>query len=98
MSKDKYTLEEKELYRMLLELNYSEPYIQLENIEQVTGLRRSRLMPIIGDLISKGKVLGGNEEVMGTLLRTYTPIVKGGNAYGWPCDTYKYNEWMGVQL
>tara|TARA_R110000796_G_C14412776_1_gene418941 strand:- start:369 stop:665 length:297 start_codon:yes stop_codon:yes gene_type:complete len=98
MTKQAYTLEQKELYRQLLELNYSEPYIQVEEIENLTGLRRSRLMPILGDLIGKGKVLAGNEEVLGALIRTYTPIVKGGNAYGWPCDTYTFNEWMGFQL
>jgi len=88
-----YTEAQKNLFNILLDLNYSEPYITMEHIEQVTGLTRRELAPTLGDLISKGKLLAGNEDALGTILRTYTPIVYRGQAFGYPLDTFTYEEW-----
>ena len=92
-TKRSYTRTEADLYNILLDLNYSEPYITMEHIEQVTGQSKRQLAPVLGDLISKGKILAGNEEVLEGLIRTYTPIVARGQAYGYPLDYYTYEEW-----
>jgi len=88
-----YTRIEADLFNDLLDLNYSEPYITMEDIEQATGLTRRELAPTLGDLISKGKILAGNEEALGTVLHTYTPIVYRGQAFGYPLDTFTFEEW-----
>ena len=88
-----YTRTEADLFNILLDLNYSEPYITMEQLEQATGLTKRELAPTLGDLISKDKVLAGNEEALGTILRTYTPIVYRGQAYGYPLDYFTYEEW-----
>jgi len=93
-----YTLDEQELYRQLLELNYSQPYITLNDITKATRLVRPKLMPLLDALETKGKLLVGSEEVLGSLIRTHTPIVKGNNAYGYPSDEFKFNDWMGFQI
>jgi len=92
-TKRSYTRTEADLYNILLDLNYSEPYITIEQLEQATGQPKRQLAPVLGDLISKGKVLAGNEEVLDGLLHTYTPIVSRGQAYGYPLDYYTYEEW-----
>ena len=93
-----YTLDEQELYRQLLELNYSQPYITISDITKATRLRRSKVMPLMDALETKGKLLVGSEEVLDSLIRTYTPIVKGNSSYGYPSDEFKFNEWMGYQI
>lgn len=92
-TKRSYTRTEADLYNILLDLNYSEPYITMEHIEQVTGQSKRQLAPVLGDLISKGKILAGNEEVLDGLVHTFTPIVARGQAYGYPLDYYTYEEW-----
>jgi len=92
-TKRSYTRTEADLYNILLDLNYSEPYITIEQLEQATGQPKRQLAPVLGDLISKGKILAGNEEVLDGYLRTYTPIVSRGQAYGYPLDYYTYEEW-----
>lgn len=92
-TKQLYTQAQKDLFNDLLDLNYSEPYITIEDIEQATGTPRRQLALVLGDLIRKGKVLAGNEEALGTLLHTYTPIVYRGQAYGYPLDYFTYEEW-----
>ena len=89
----KYTQEQRELFNVLLDLNYSEPYITIEAIEQITGRPKRDLALVLGDLISKGKILAGNEEAIGTVLHTFTPIVYRGQAYGYPLDYFTYEEW-----
>jgi len=89
----KYTQEQRDLFNVLLDLNYSEPYITIEDIQQATGASKRALALVLGDLISKGKVLAGNEEALGTLLHTFTPIVYRGQAYGYPLDYFTYEEW-----
>jgi hypothetical protein len=93
-----YTEAEKALYNVLLDLNYSEPYITLGSLAKVTGTPRRILAPLLGDLVTKGKVLAGNEDVMGDIIHTYTPIVSRGLAYGYPLDYYTYEEWSGFAL
>ena len=92
-TKKLYTQQQKDLFNVLLDLNYSEPYITIEDIQQATGAPKRELALVLGDLISKGKVLAGNEEALGTMLHTYTPIVYRGQAYGYPLDEFTYEEW-----
>jgi len=92
-TKHKYTQEQRDLFNVMLDMSYSEPYITIEAIQQATGTPRRQLAPVLGDLISKGKVLAGNEEALGTILHTYTPIVYRGQAYGYPLDYFTYEEW-----
>jgi len=94
--KRKYTSAEVDLFTILLDLNYSEPYCTMLHLEEATGQPKRHLAPVLGDLISKGKVLSGNEEVLGGLVHTYTPIVGrgAGTAYGYPLDYFTYGEWM----
>ena len=65
-----------EIYNNLLELNWSEPYLTIEHIQAATGLGRSKLAPVLAELIGASKVLHGNEEALGELIETYTPKVK----------------------
>ena len=88
-----FTRTQADLFNVLLDLNYSEPYITMEHLEQATGLTKRELAPILGDLISKDKVLSGNEEVLNKLVHTYTPRAYRGQAYGYPLDYFTYEEW-----
>ena len=88
----------KEVYNVMLELSWSEPYITFDHIQKATGLRRSRLASTLAELVSASKVLAGNEEALGSVIETYTPKVKG-VAYGYPLDYFKgYSEWMENKL
>jgi len=88
------TLEAKAIYNQLLMLNWSEPYITMDDLEQTTGIERHTLAPVLGELISARRVLSGNEDVLGGTVYTYTPIIKG-QAYGYPLDFFKsYYEFM----
>ena len=88
----------KEVYNVMLDLSWSEPYITIEHIQKATGLRRSELASVLAELVSASKVLAGNEEALGSVIETFTPKVKG-NAYGYPLDYFKdYSEWMGHSL
>ena len=88
----------KEVYNVMLELSWSEPYITFDHIQKATGLRRSRLASTLAELVSTSKVLAGNEEALGSVIETYTPKVKG-VAYGYPLDYFKgYSEWMENKL
>ena len=93
MKTKSYTQAQKDLFNILLDLNYSEPYITMEDIVKATGTPKRQLALVLGDLISKGKILAGNEEALGTTLHTYTPIVYRGQAYGYPLDEFTYEEW-----
>ena len=87
-----------EVYNVMLDLSWSEPFITIDHIQKATGLGRSKLTSTLAELISASKVLAGNEEALGVTLATYTPMVKG-SAYGYPLDYFKdYNEWMGHSL
>jgi len=93
MKTKSYTQAQKDLFNVLLDMNYSEPYITMEDIVKATGTPKRQLALVLGDLISKGKILAGNEEALGTTLHTYTPIVYRGQAYGYPLDEFTYEEW-----
>ena len=97
MSKNKLSTKATTVYNTLLELNWSEPYLTLEHIQAATGLGRSKLAPVLAELIGASKVLHGNEEALGGVIETYTPKVKG-VAYGYPLDYYTFNEWIGYKL
>ena len=97
MSKSKLSTKATEVYNTLLELNWSEPYLTLEHIQAATGLGRSKLAPVLAELIGASKVLHGNEEALGGVIETYTPKVKG-VAYGYPLDYYTFDEWIGHKL
>ena len=87
-----------DVYNVMLDLNWSEPYITMQYLKAATGLSRSKLEPVLAELVSASKVLAGNEEALGGIIETFTPKVKG-NAYGYPLDYFKdYNEWMGHSL
>ena len=87
-----------EVYNVMLDLNWSEPYITMQYLKAATGLSKFKLEPLLAELVSSSKVLAGNEEALGVTLATYTPLVKG-SAYGYPLDYFKdYNEWMGYSL
>jgi len=98
MKNQTYTQNEKDLYNLMLDLNYSEPYITMDAIVKALGVPRHLIAPVMGSLISKGKVLAGNEDVLGDILHTYTPIVSRGQAYGYPLDYYTYEEWSEFSL
>ena len=97
MSKSKLSTKATEIYNNLLELNWSEPYLTIEHIQAATGLRRSKLAPVLAELISASKVLHGNEEALGELIETFTPKVKG-VAYGYPLDYYTFDQWIENKL
>ena len=97
MSKTKLSNQATTVYNTLLELNWSEPHITLEHIQAATGLGRSKLLPMLAELIGEGKVLHGNEEALGGVITTYTPKVKG-VAYGYPLDYYTFDEWIEHKL
>tara|TARA_B110000908_G_scaffold12308_1_gene14286 strand:- start:114 stop:410 length:297 start_codon:yes stop_codon:yes gene_type:complete len=87
-----------EVYNVMLELSWGEPYITFDHIQKATGLGRSRLASTLAELVSASKVLAGNEEALGSVIETYTPKVKG-VAYGYPLDYFKgYSEWMENKL
>tara|TARA_R110000787_G_scaffold101929_5_gene207630 strand:- start:1484 stop:1780 length:297 start_codon:yes stop_codon:yes gene_type:complete len=86
------------VYNVMLDLNWGEPYITMQYLKAATGLSRSKLEPTLAELIGASKVLHGNEEALGELIETFTPMVKG-VAYGYPLDFFKgYNEWMKNKL
>ena len=97
MSKNKLSTKATEVYNTLLELNWSEPYLTLEHIQAATGLGRSKLAPVLAELIGASKVLHGNEEALGGIIVTYTPKVKG-TAYGYQLDYYTFDEWIENKL
>jgi len=98
MSKNKLSNESIELYNSLLDISWAEPYIVIDNISSATGLGRSKLLPMLAELIGAGKVLHGNEEALGVILETYTPKIKG-VAYGFPLDYFKnYDEYKQNKL
>jgi len=98
MSKNKLSNETIELYNSLLDISWSEPYIVIDNIQAATGLGRSKLLPMLTELVCAGKVLYGNEEALGVVLETYTPKIKG-VAYGFPLDYFKnYDEYKQNKL
>ena len=97
MSKNKLSTQATEVYNTLLELNWSEPYLTLEHIQAATGLGRSKLAPVLAELIGASKVLHGNEEALGGIIVTFTPKVKG-TAYGYPLDYYTFDEWIENKL
>ena len=97
-TKHSLTSAERALYNIMLDLNYSEPFIELEDLSKVTGHTRRQLAPLLGALVTKGLVLAGNEEVLDKFVHTYTPIVGRGNAYGYPLDYYTYEEWQAFSL
>ena len=87
-----------EVYNVMLDLSWSEPFITIDHIQKATGLGRSKLTSTLAELVSASKVLAGNEEALGVTLATFTPMVKG-NAYGYPLDYFKgYSEWMENKL
>ena len=51
MSKNKLSTKATTVYNTLLELNWSEPYLTLEHIQAATGLGRSKLAPVLAELI-----------------------------------------------
>jgi len=98
MSKNKLSNESIELYNSLLDISWAEPYIVIDNIQAATGLGRSKLLPMLAELIGAGKVLHGNEEALGVILETYTPKIKG-VAYGFAIDYFKnYDEYKQNKL
>lgn len=98
-TKHTYSDQERALFNILLDLNYSEPYCTLDIIASITGLPRRTIGIILGDLISKDKILAGNEDVMGMLIHTFTPKVgRGGQAYGFPLDYFTYEQWLEFEL
>ena len=97
MSKTKLSTQATTVYNTLLELNWSEPHITIEHIQATTGLGRSKLAPVLAELIGEGKVLHGNEEALGGVITTYTPKIKG-VAYGYPLDYYTFDEWIEHKL
>jgi hypothetical protein len=97
MGKNKLSTQATTVYNTLLELSWSEPYLTLEHIQAATGLGRSKLAPVLAELIGASKVLHGNEEALGELIETYTAKVKG-VAYGYPCDYFTYEEWQAFKL
>ena len=97
-AKTKLSNEAIELYNSLLDISWAEPYIIIDNIQAATGIGRSKLLPMLAELIGAGKVLHGNEEALGVVLETYTPKIKG-VAYGFPLDYFKnYDEFKQNKL
>lgn len=99
-TKHQYSEPQRRMFNLMLALNYSEPYICMELLKEVTGLSRHKISMVLGDLISLNKILAGNEEVMGGFMHTYTPIVgRGrGTSYGYPLDYFTYEQWLEFEL
>ena len=86
------------VYNVMLDLSWSEPFITFDHIQSATGLGRSELASTLAELVSASKVLAGNEQALGSVIETFTPMVKG-VAYGYPLDYFKgYSEWMENKL
>ena len=96
-AKPKLSTQATSVYNTMLELSWSEPYLTIEHIQAATGLGRSKLAPVLAELIGASKVLHGNEEALGGIIVTFTPKVKG-TAYGYPLDYYTFDEWIENKL
>lgn len=95
MNKQVLTMNEVSLYNTLLALNWTNAYIQAADVVAVTGQPLAQLMNTLEALASKGKVLAGPEDIGGILVHTFTPVLKGGHAYGFPMDFFEsYKDWM----
>ena len=100
-----YTTQERMLYNSLLDYNYSNPYITLNDIQKdvlpeewFNG--KYNLKPTLDNLESLGLLLVGTEDTTSGDKRTYTPLVgRGkGQAYGYPCDEFKLEDWEEYKL
>ena len=87
----------KSLYNTLLDINWDNEQITLGHIQSATKLGRSKLAPMMVELIGASMVLIGPEEGPQGLVEAYTPIVKR-SAYGFPYDDFKRDEWDGFKL
>jgi len=89
------TLNEVSLYNTLLALNWSNSSIKLSDVMAMTGQPSGELKATLDTLAAKGKALVGPEDIDGVIVHTITPVIKGGNAYGFPEDFFKdYAHWM----
>ena len=86
-----------QVYNSLLDLSWSQPQITIDHAIAATGLGRSVVALVLKELESLGLLLVGLEDSDNGLIRTYTPIVKGG-AYVYPCDDFKHEEWQAFKL
>ena len=94
----KLTQEEQRLYNALLDINWSEPYIQLHDISGHTGLTKAALEPMLEALALNNKLLMGTESTDRGYMTTYTPKVARGEALGFPSDFYKHEEWQEFKI
>ena len=85
------------VYNNLIELSWSQPQITIDHAIAATGIGRSVVALVLKELESLGLLLVGLEDSDNGLIRTYTPIVKGG-AYVYPCDDFKHEEWQAFKL
>ena len=86
-----------QVYNSLLDLSWSQPRITIDHAIAATGLGRSATNRFLNELMGLGLLLVGLEDSDNGLIRTYTPIVKGG-AYVYPCDDFKHEEWQAFKL
>jgi len=100
-----YTAQEKMLYNSLLDYNYSNPYITLDDIQKEAlpsewFNKQYSLKPTLDNLEALGLLLTGTEDTTSGDKRTYTPLVgKGkGSAYGYPCDEFKLKDWNAYKI
>lgn len=77
------------LFNDILELNWDNPYITMRDIQEAQGLQLSKLKMLIAELVNDKRLLVGIEDCDGDYKYTYTPILKGGNSYGYPVDFFK---------
>ena len=85
------------VYNSLIELSWSQPQITIDHAIAATGIGRSVVALVLKELESLGLLLVGMEDSDNGLIRTYTPIVKGG-AYVYPCDDFKLEVWQAFKL
>tara|TARA_R110000737_G_scaffold11485_1_gene27429 strand:- start:50 stop:358 length:309 start_codon:yes stop_codon:yes gene_type:complete len=86
-----------QVYNSLIELSWSQPQITIDHAIAATGLGRSATNRFLNELMGLGLLLVGLEDSDNGLIRTYTPIVKGG-AHVHPCDDFKHEEWLLFKL
>ena len=86
-----------QVYNTLIDLSWEQPRITIDHAISVTGLGRSATNRFLNELMGLGLLLVGLEDSDKGLIRTYTPIVKGG-AYVHPCDDFKIDQWQAFKL
>ena len=96
MSKQSITSLEAEILWHLLDLTWSNPAVTYEDILNYNYTATViEIIEALQSLADKKLILKGVEYVNDLRVTTLTPLLKGGNAYGYPVDFVdSYEGWM----